>query len=130
MLKQTKKCLKTLENSGIWPREGGTSNPKDYIVLLKTSFTFKKLYYQGLVLPQSKFCQNHNYQKLTIFLFLFFENLKNEIRFTRSTKKSTRITPRQQCQNLVCCRRQPKIKPILLKIYVVVRVRIIPTESI
>ena len=31
---------------------------------------------------------------------------------------------------MVCCRRQPKIKPILLKIYVVVRVRIVPTESI
>ena len=24
-----KKCLKTLENSGIWPREGGDSNPND-----------------------------------------------------------------------------------------------------
>ena len=31
---------------------------------------------------------------------------------------------------LVCCHRQPKIKPILLKIYVVVQVRIVPTESI
>ena len=31
---------------------------------------------------------------------------------------------------MVCCRKQPKIKPILLKIYVVVRVRIVPTESI
>ena len=31
---------------------------------------------------------------------------------------------------LVCCCRQPKIKPILLKIYVVVRVRIVPTKSI
>ena len=30
---------------------------------------------------------------------------------------------------MVCCRKQPKIKPILLKIYVVVRVRIVPTES-
>ena len=32
--------------------------------------------------------------------------------------------------SVVCCRRQPKIKPILLKIYVVVRVKIVPTESI
>ena len=24
-----KKCLKTLENSRIWPREGGASNPLD-----------------------------------------------------------------------------------------------------
>ena len=32
--------------------------------------------------------------------------------------------------SMVCCRRQPKIKPILLKIYVVVRVKIVPTESI
>ena len=31
---------------------------------------------------------------------------------------------------LVCCCRQLKIKPILLKRYVVVRVRIVPTESI
>ena len=31
---------------------------------------------------------------------------------------------------VVCCRRQPKIKPILLKIYVAVWVRIVPTESI
>ena len=31
---------------------------------------------------------------------------------------------------LVCCCRQLKIKPILLKMYVVVRVRIVPTESI
>ena len=31
---------------------------------------------------------------------------------------------------MVCCPRQSKKKPILLKIYVVVRVRIIPTESI
>ena len=31
---------------------------------------------------------------------------------------------------VVYCRRQPKIKPILLKIYVVVRVRIVPTKSI
>ena len=31
---------------------------------------------------------------------------------------------------LVCCRRQLKIKPILLKMYVVVRVRIVLTESI
>ena len=31
---------------------------------------------------------------------------------------------------VVYCRRQLKIKPILLKIYVVVRVRIGPTESI
>ena len=31
---------------------------------------------------------------------------------------------------LVCCRRQPKIKLILLKIYVVMQVRIIPMESI
>ena len=31
---------------------------------------------------------------------------------------------------LVCCRRQLKIKPILLKRYVVVQVRIVPTESI
>ena len=115
-----KKSLKTLKNSGIWPREGGASNPKDYLVLLKTSFTFKKLYYQGLVLPQSKFCQNHNYQKLTIFFFFLVENFKNEIKFTRSTKKSTRINPQQRHQNLVCCRRQPKIKPILLKIHVVV----------
>ena len=56
-----KKRLKTLENSGIWPREGEASNPKDELVLLITSFTFKKLYYQGLVLSQSEFCQNHNY---------------------------------------------------------------------
>ena len=36
------------------------------------------------------------------------------------------------CQTclVVCCCRQPKIKPILLKIYVVVRVKIVPTESI
>ena len=26
---KTKKCLKTLENSGIWPREDGASNLKD-----------------------------------------------------------------------------------------------------
>jgi transcription initiation factor IIF auxiliary subunit len=31
---------------------------------------------------------------------------------------------------MVCCRRQPKIKLILLKIHVVVQVRIVPTESI
>ena len=31
---------------------------------------------------------------------------------------------------MVCCRRQPKIKPNLLKIYVVVQVRIVSTESI
>jgi hypothetical protein len=31
---------------------------------------------------------------------------------------------------MVCCYRQPKIKPILLKIHVVVRVRVDPTESI
>ena len=31
---------------------------------------------------------------------------------------------------IVCCHRQPKIKPIFLKIYVIVRVRIVPTESI
>lgn len=31
---------------------------------------------------------------------------------------------------LVRCHRQPKIKPMLLKIYVIVRERIIPTESI
>jgi len=30
----------------------------------------------------------------------------------------------------VCCRRQPKIKLLLLKIYVVVQVRVDPTESI
>ena len=51
-----KKRLKTLENSGIWPRKGGASN----------------------------LSQNCNYQKLTIFFF--FENFKNEIRITRSTK--------------------------------------------
>jgi hypothetical protein len=28
---------------------------------------------------------------------------------------------------VVCCRRQPKIKPLLLKIYVVVQVRVDPT---
>ena len=33
-------------------------------------------------------------------------------------------------EGLVCYCRQPKIKPMLLKIYVVVRVRIVPTESI
>ena len=32
--------------------------------------------------------------------------------------------------SVVYCRRQPKIKPVLLKIYVVVRVRIVPTKSI
>ena len=52
-----KKGLKPLENSGIWPQEGGASNPKDKLVLLRTSFTFKNIYYQGLVLPQSEFCQ-------------------------------------------------------------------------
>ena len=31
---------------------------------------------------------------------------------------------------IVCCHRQPKIKPILLKIYVIVQVRIVPMESI
>ena len=36
-----KKRLKTLENSGIWPREGEASNPKDELVLLITSFTLK-----------------------------------------------------------------------------------------
>ena len=31
---------------------------------------------------------------------------------------------------MVCYRKQPKIKPILLKIYVIVQVRIVPIESI
>ena len=38
--------------------------------------------------------------------------------------------PNLHTMQMVCCRRQPKIKPILLKIYVVVRVRIVPMESI
>ena len=71
-----KKRLKTLENSGIWPREGEASNPKDELVLLITSFTFKKLYYQGLVLSQSEFCQNCNYRKLTILFFLKISRTK------------------------------------------------------
>jgi hypothetical protein len=37
---------------------------------------------------------------------------------------------RKQQLYVVCCRRQPKIKLILLKIHVVVQVRIVPTESI
>ena len=32
MLKH-KKCLKTLENNGIWPRESGASNPKEQFKL-------------------------------------------------------------------------------------------------
>jgi hypothetical protein len=36
----------------------------------------------------------------------------------------------QKVVQVVCCRRQPKIKPLLLKIYVVVQVRVDPTESI
>ena len=31
---------------------------------------------------------------------------------------------------MVCYRKQPKIKPILLKIYVIMQVRIVPIESI
>ena len=38
--------------------------------------------------------------------------------------------PIQNKNNMVCCRKQPKIKSILLKIYVVVRVRTVRTESI
>jgi hypothetical protein len=36
----------------------------------------------------------------------------------------------QKVVQVVCCRRQPKIKPLLLKIYVVVQVRVDPIESI
>ena len=74
-----KKCLKTLENSGIWHREGGACNPKDQLVLLRMSFTFKKLYYQGLVLSQSEFCQNCNYRKLTIFFFFWKFQEQNKV---------------------------------------------------
>ena len=89
-----KKRLKTLENSGIWPQEDGASNPQDQLDLLKTSFTFRKLYYQGLVPSKLEFCQNRNYRKLKIFSFsVFFENFKNEIRFTRSTKINQNHSP-------------------------------------
>ena len=37
---------------------------------------------------------------------------------------------KRNAENVVCCHMLPKIKYILLKIYVVVRVRIVPIERI
>ena len=40
------------------------------------------------------------------------------------------VVPNLHIMQMVCCRRQPKIKPMLLKIYIVVRVRTVSIESI
>ena len=52
----------------------------------------------------------------------------NQIRMDKVNQEKTSFITSQGL--LVCYHRQPKIKPILLKIYVVVQVRIVPTESI
>ena len=50
-------------------------------------FTFKKLYYQGLVLPQFEFCQNRNYRKLMIFFFFFKFQEQNKVHKKQKKKK-------------------------------------------
>ena len=81
-------------------------------------------------------CMHSKYGPEKKCLYNFWSlNSQNQGAFLRtflvSNLSLSRISPlRNSTIGLVCCRRQPKIKPILLKVYVVVWVRIVLTESI